>query len=63
MQREGESVIKTVSDAVRMLIASSLVWVCEAIDENLDRWVRRRVAQQRTQKNHRGSGPEPLGLR
>ena len=63
MQREVESVIKTVSDAVRMLFASSLVWVCEAIDENLACWVRRRVAQQRTQKNHRGSGPEPLGLR
>jgi hypothetical protein len=50
VQREVESVIKTVSDAVRLLFASSLVWVCEAIDENLARWARRRVAKQRTQK-------------
>jgi hypothetical protein len=67
VQREVESVIKTVSDTVRLLLASSLVWVCEAIDENLARWARRRVAKQRTQKNHRGLGPEegaePLGLR
>ena len=68
MHREVQSVIKTLSDAVRLLFASSLVWVCEAIDENLARWVRIRVAKQRRQKNHRGSGPreegaEPLGLR
>ena len=47
MQREVESVIKTVSDAVRLLFASSLVGVCEAIDENFAHWVRRRVAKQR----------------
>jgi hypothetical protein len=67
VQREVESVIKTVSDALRLLFASSLVWVCEAIDENLARWARRTVAKQRTQKNHGGSGleegAEPLGLR
>jgi hypothetical protein len=45
VQREVESVIKTVSDTVRLLFASSLVWVCEAIDENLARWVRRRVGE------------------
>jgi hypothetical protein len=67
VQREVESVIKTVSDAVRLLFASSLVWVCKAIDENLACWARRRVAKQWTQKNQGGSGPEegaePLGLR
>ena len=50
VQREVESMIKTVSDTVRLLFASSLVWVCEAIDENLARWARRRVAKQRTRR-------------
>jgi hypothetical protein len=45
VHREVQSVIKTVSDTVRLLFASSLVWVCEAIDENLARWARRRVAK------------------
>jgi len=61
LRREVDSVIKTLSDAVRLLFASALVEVCEAVDENLAQRARKRLAKQQRAQTHSGSRPEAGG--
>jgi hypothetical protein len=40
--------IDAIRNALRVVLASTIVQGCAAVDENLARWLRRRVAKQKT---------------
>jgi hypothetical protein len=45
---DANTMIDTIRNAMRVVLASTIVRGCEAVDEKLARWLRRRVAKQQT---------------